>query len=64
MASPKQDTIVTRSYQAASDECARALEFLLKTPLRKEGDPDVTAPDSAKGGSGDSSAETFIPKDP
>ena len=35
MSSPRQGTIVSRNYRAAPDECARALELLLKASTHK-----------------------------
>ena len=46
MTGSRQSIIVSRSYSPALDECARALELLLKKPV-KEGGP-ATAPDDAK----------------
>ena len=59
MSRPKQGIVVLRSYTPASDQCARALELLLKKSV-KEGGP-TTAPDSPKGGSNDSRAKGSIP---
>jgi hypothetical protein len=43
----KKDVVVSRNYRLAPDDCARALEFLLKPSVRKEGGPE-TAPKNAK----------------
>jgi hypothetical protein len=56
----KQSTSVTRIYEHKPENCARALALLLSKPTSKKGGPP-TAPDSAKGGSSDSSAKTRIP---
>ena len=40
--------IVSRDYSPVPNDCARALELLLKRPICKEGGP-ATAPDDRKG---------------
>jgi hypothetical protein len=37
MGTSKKEPIVSRIYNAAPDDCARALELLLKNPVCKEG---------------------------
>jgi hypothetical protein len=54
---------VSRSYSLTPDHCARALALLLKKPASKKGGP-TTAPESAKGGLSDSSANTSIRERP
>ena len=44
--SSRKQTTVTRTYSPSSDHCARALELLLKKPVKKGG-PAMTAPDDA-----------------
>jgi hypothetical protein len=44
----RQHAIVSRGYNPKPDDCARALEFLLKVPESKKGGP-ATAPDDRKG---------------
>jgi hypothetical protein len=53
--SNRRPPIIERVYEADEESCIRAVEFLLKS-VRKEGGPE-TAPNSAKGGSSDSSAK-------
>ena len=48
MSTCRQTITVSRDYKAAPDECARALEFLLKASVQKEGGP-YTAPEDRKG---------------
>jgi hypothetical protein len=59
--SARKQTTVHRIYRLGPDHCAQALELLLKTSVRKEGRSTTNGPDSAKGGSSDSSAKTSIP---
>jgi hypothetical protein len=59
----KQGIVVSRSYSLTPDHCARALALLLKKPASKKGGP-TTAPESAKGGLSDSSANTSIRERP
>lgn len=44
----KQGVTISRVYRTEPDECARALELLLKAFVSKGGGP-VTAPDDRKG---------------
>ena len=46
MSGSKQAIVVSRSYSPAPDYCARAMELLLKKPVKKGG-PAMTAPDDA-----------------
>ncbi len=59
MGGRKQGAVVSRSYDPAPDYCTRALKLLLKMPVN-EGRPTTSGPDSAKGGSSDSSANISI----
>jgi hypothetical protein len=45
----RQAAIVTRDYRPAPDNCARALELLLKKSASKEGGPVLAAPDDTRG---------------
>jgi hypothetical protein len=47
MSGSKRSVVVSRSYEAAPDDCARALRLLLNKPVCKEGGP-ATAPDDEK----------------
>lgn len=47
MSSSKRNVVVSRSYDATPDVCARALVLLLKYPVCKEGDP-ATAPEDER----------------
>ncbi len=47
MSGRKQAAVVSRSYQAAPDECARAIELLLKKSVSEEG-AHPGAPENAK----------------
>ncbi len=62
MSRPKQGIVVRRSYTPASDQCARALELLLKKSV-KEGSP-ITAPEDAMKGSNDDRARHILPERP
>jgi hypothetical protein len=44
--------VVFREYQAAPDYCARAIELLLKQPLRKKAAPESRPDDDVKESSG------------
>ena len=59
MSAPKR-VIVSREYKPAPDDCARALELLLKASVSKGGGPD-TAPDDAKKESKHVGAKTRVP---
>jgi Arc/MetJ-type ribon-helix-helix transcriptional regulator len=52
--------VVSREYRPASDVCARALEHLLKKPVRKEAAP-ASRPDDAEGSKNDRTATDIIP---
>jgi hypothetical protein len=43
MSSSRNAAVVVRNYRAVPDDCARALQLLLKRPVIKEGSP-YTAP--------------------
>jgi hypothetical protein len=58
----RQSIIVSRSYSPALDECARALELLLKKPIKKGG--PTTAPDDAEGLKNARTATSIISKSP
>ena len=60
MSARKQIT-VTRDYRHEPDDCARALELLLKESVRKEGGP-TTALDDAKKESKYVGAKTIVPE--
>jgi hypothetical protein len=47
MSSPRQSVLVMRHYRPAPENCARALELLLKKSVRKKGGPE-TAPEDAR----------------
>jgi hypothetical protein len=40
MSMPRQTITVFRDYKAAPDQCARALELLLRKPVSKAPEPD------------------------
>jgi hypothetical protein len=44
-----KNAIVTRNYRLAPDECAHALELLLKTSVRKEGSPVLATLEDTRG---------------
>ena len=52
---------VSRVYRAAPDECARALQFLLKATLSKEA-AQPAAPNEAKGSQHDRPTTPIIPQ--
>jgi hypothetical protein len=56
---PRLDTTPEREL----DALAAVYRFILDTRVNKEKGGPTTAPDSAKGGSSDSSAKNIIPKD-
>jgi hypothetical protein len=58
--SARKSIAVTRNYRLAPDNCARALELLLKKSVRKKGG-HATAPDDAKKESKHVGAKTRIP---
>ncbi len=51
MSNSKQSVIVSRHYRPAPDDCARALELLLKKRVSEEGSPVLTALDDTRGDS-------------
>lgn len=59
MSAPKQGIAVSRSYIPDPNQCARALELLLKEPVSKKA-AHPGRPDGTRGGSSDSSAKTII----
>lgn len=62
MTGRKQTTpAISRSYEPASDACARAIEFLLRKPLVRERGGPETAPEDAERRSNEIRAEDILP---
>jgi hypothetical protein len=61
MSTPKRRIVVSRHYRPTPDNCAHALELLLKKSVRKKGGP-ATAPDARK--ESDESGNVIISKQP
>ena len=61
MSGPKQATIVSRNYTPAPDDCARALEFLLKTSVSKKAAGRAASNDAKVRSKSDSRAMGSIP---
>ena len=62
MSASKRSATVFREYKAVPDDCARALELLLRVSARKEGGPAITALNDAKKESKHVRARSIIPK--
>ena len=61
MGSPKQGVAVSRNYRAAPDDCARALEFLLRASVSKKAAERAASNDAKVRFSDDSCAKSSIP---
>jgi hypothetical protein len=60
--SRSEEITVSRTYTPAPDECARALELLLKTTVSKKGGPATALKDDVKESRNGYVAKTIIPE--
>ena len=47
--SVRKNINVTRTYQPEPEDCARALQLLLKKPVSNESSPTLATPDDTRG---------------
>jgi hypothetical protein len=48
MSGRRQNVVIARHYRNSPDDCARALELLLKKPGIKKGGPETASDDGSK----------------
>ena len=61
MSGSRQKVVVSRNYRAVPDDCARALEFLLKASVRKKAAGRAAANDAKVRSKSDSRTMDSIP---